>query len=139
MPQTTSPATPATFIKSVHGIRYQVTDVARAVEFYTQHLGFTPGHQQPPAFAVVSLGGTDLLLSGPGASGSRPVPGGQSQAPGGWNRIHLEVSDLAAERERLRAAGVSFRMDEIVTGPGGAQLILDDPSGNPVELFQPRR
>ena len=138
MPQTTSPATPATFIKSVHGIRYQVTDVARAVEFYTQHLGFTPGHQQPPAFAVVSLGGTDLLLSGPGASGSRPVPGGQSQAPGGWNRIVLRVSDLPGGIAALKSAGVRFR-NEMETGPAGRQIQIEDPDGNPIELFEPAR
>ena len=92
-----------------------------------------------PAFASVVRDGVRLLLSGDGSSGKRPLPDGRRQEAGGWNRVHLEVADLAAEVARLRAAGVFFRTNEIVTGPGGAQVILDDPSGNPVELFQPRR
>ena len=123
-------------VEGVHGIRYQVRDVARSAAFYTEHLGFTLKHQQLPAFANVSLGGTDLLLSGPGASGSRPMPDGQAQAPGGWNRVMLTVPDIAAEVARLKAAGVNFR-GEPVTGPAGTLAILDDPSGNPIELWQP--
>lgn len=139
MPQTSaSPATPSTFIKGVHGIRYQVKDVDRSVAFYTQHLGFTPGHQQPPAFAVVSLGDTHLLLSGPGASGSRPMPGGQHQKPGGWNRIVLRVADLPGCIDALTSAGLRFR-NEMETGPAGSQIQIEDPDGNPIELFEPRR
>ena len=121
------------------GVRYIIDDVPAAVRFYTAHLGFELEHDASPAFASVVRDGVRLLLSGDGSSGKRPLPDGRQQAPGGWNRVHLEVEDLAAEVERLRQAGVAFRMDEIVTGPGGAQIILDDPSGNPVELFQPRR
>jgi glyoxylase I family protein len=138
MPQTASPATPAAFIESIHGIRYQVKDVDRSVAFYTEHLGFARGHQQPPAFAVVSLGDTDLLLSGPGASGSRPMPGGQNQAPGGWNRIVLRVLDLPGCIAALKSAGVRFR-NEMETGPAGRQIQIEDPDGNPIELFERRR
>jgi glyoxylase I family protein len=126
------------FIKTVHGVRYQVKDVARAVAFYTQHLGFTLEHQQLPAFASVSLEGTQILLSGPGASGSRRMPSGQSQEPGGWNRIVLKVSDLPALIDALKNAGVPFR-NEMETGPGGRQIQVEDPDGNPVELFEPAR
>lgn len=118
-------------------VRYMIDDVPAAMEFYKTLLGFTLEHDASPAFASVVRDGVRLLLSGEGSSGKRPLPDGRQQAPGGWNRIHLEVSDLAAEVERLRRAGVRFRMDDIITGPGGAQIILDDPSGNPVELFQP--
>jgi glyoxylase I family protein len=139
MPQTTaSPATSHAFIKNVHGIRYQVKDVARSVAFYTQHLGFTLQHQQLPAFASVSLGDVQILLSGPGASGSRPLPGGQSQKPGGWNRVVLRVSDLPGCIAALKSAGVRFR-NEMETGPGGGQIQIEDPDGNPIELFEPRR
>lgn len=138
MAQTASAATAAPFVKNVHGIRYQVTDVARSVAFYTQHLGFTPGHQQLPAFAVVSLGDTDLLLSGPGASGSRPLPGGQSQEPGGWNRVVLRVVDLPGCVAALKTVGVRFR-NEMESGPAGRQIQVDDPDGNPIELFEPAR
>jgi catechol 2,3-dioxygenase-like lactoylglutathione lyase family enzyme len=120
-------------------VRYIIDDVPKAIQFYTTLLGFTLEHDASPAFASVVRDGVRLLLSGDGSSGKRPLPDGRRQLPGGWNRIHLEVADLAAESERLRAAGVLFRMEQIVSGPGGAQLILDDPSGNPVELFQPRR
>jgi glyoxylase I family protein len=119
-----------------HGVRYQVTDVARSVEFYTRHLGFTLGHQQPPAFAAVSLEDLTLLLSGPGASGSRPMPDGRRQEAGGWNRIVLRVSDLAARIKTLRDAGLTFR-NEMEVGPGGRQIQLLDPDGNPIELFEP--
>jgi catechol 2,3-dioxygenase-like lactoylglutathione lyase family enzyme len=119
-------------------VRYMVDDVDAAVAFYTTHLGFTVISQTPPAFADVARGDLRLLLSGPTSSAGRPMPDGRQPAPGGWNRIHLIVDDLPGEVHRLRAAGVHFRND-IVTGPGGSQILLDDPSGNAVELFQPRR
>ena len=121
------------------GVRYMINDVPAAVRFYTDLLGFTLEHDASPAFAAVSRGGVRLLLSGDGSSGKRPLADGRRPVPGGWNRIHLTVDDIAAEVERLRAAGVPFRTEEIVTGPGGDQVVLDDPSGNPVELFQSRR
>jgi catechol 2,3-dioxygenase-like lactoylglutathione lyase family enzyme len=120
-------------------VRYMIDDVPTALHFYTALLGFTVEQDASPAFASVVRDGVRLLLSGDGSSGKRPLPDGRRQVPGGWNRVHLEVADLAAEVERLRSAGVPFRTEEIVTGPGGSQVILDDPSGNPVELFQPRR
>jgi len=123
---------------SVHGVRYQVTDVARSAAFYTDHLGFKLEHQQLPAFASVSLGEFTLLLSGPGASGSRPMPGGESQTPGGWNRVVLRVADLSAQIDVLKKAGVKFR-NEMETGPGGRQIQVADPDGNPIELFEPAR
>ena len=126
------------FIEGVHGIRYQVKDVARSVAFYSTHLGFTVVHQQLPAFASMSLGDTEILLSGPGASGSRPMPDGKPQEPGGWNRIVLKVKDLPAFIETLKKAGVRFR-NEMETGPGGMQIQVEDPDGNPVELFEPAR
>ena len=135
---TTAPHAERALIKGVHGVRYQVKDVARAVEFYTRHLGFTVQHQQLPAFASVALDHTTLLLSGPGASGSRPLPDGQEQVPGGWNRIVLQVSDLPACIAACRAAGVGFR-NEMETGPGGRQIQIVDPDGNPIELFEPAR
>ena len=121
------------------GVRYMIDDVPEAIAFYTNVLGFTLEHDASPAFAAVSRDQVRLLLSGEGSSGKRPLADGRHQEPGGWNRIHLEVDDLEAEVERLRAADVPFRTDEIVSGPGGAQVIIDDPSGNPIELFQPRR
>jgi glyoxylase I family protein len=127
---------PRTFVKEIHGIRYQVKDIARSVEFYTQRLGFTLAHQHPPAFATVSLGEVDLLLSGPEASGSRPMPGGQQQQPGGWNRMVLRVKDLPAFITELKKAGLRFR-NEMETGPAGRQIQLEDPDGNAVELFEP--
>ena len=134
-----SPATARhPMVDGVHGIRYQVRDVARAVTFYTEHLGFTLKHQQLPAFANVTLGDASLLLSGPGASGSRPMPDGQAQAPGGWNRVVLRVRDLAAFIEILKAAGVRVR-NEMESGPGGRQIQVEDPDGNPIELFEPAR
>jgi glyoxylase I family protein len=123
-------------INAVHGFRYQVTDVARAVAFYTERLGFTLKHQQLPAFANVSLGDTDILLSGPGASGSRQMPNGQRQEPGGWNRVVLRVTDLPACIAALKRASVTFR-NEMEVGPGGRQIQIEDPDGNPLELFEP--
>lgn len=120
-------------------IRYMIDDVPGAIAFYTTILGFTLAHDASPAFAAVLRDGVRLLLSGEGSSGKRPLPDGRRQVPGGWNRMHLQVTDLAAEVERLRAAGVAFRTSEIVSGPGGAQVIIDDPSGNPIELFEPRQ
>jgi catechol 2,3-dioxygenase-like lactoylglutathione lyase family enzyme len=117
-------------------VRYMVDDVDTAVDFYTGHLAFTVRMSAAPAFADVVRGKLRLLLSGPKSSAGRPMPDGTEPAPGGWNRIHLIVSDIAAEVDRLRAAGVTFRND-IVTGPGGQQILLEDPSGNVVELFQP--
>jgi catechol 2,3-dioxygenase-like lactoylglutathione lyase family enzyme len=114
-----------------------VDDVAAAVAFYTTHLGFTLLTDQGPAFADVQLGDLRLLLAGPQSSAARPMPDGRKPTPGGWNRIHLIVDDIEREVARLRGAGVPFRND-IVRGPGGAQILVDDPSGNPIELFQPR-
>ena len=121
---------------SAHGVRYQVNDVERAVVFYTGHLGFTLERQQLPAFASVALGGLTLLLSGPGASGSRPMPDGVAQRPGGWNRIVVRVTDLHRRIDALKNAGVTFR-NQVEAGPGGQQILLEDPDGNPIELFQP--
>lgn len=129
---------PRAHIKGVHGVRYLVKDVARSVAFYTQHLGFTLEHQQLPAFAAVSLGGAYLLLSGPDASGSRRMPNGQTQEPGGWNRVVLKVADLPALIDTLKTARLHFR-NEMETGPGGKQIQVEDPDGNPVELFEPAR
>jgi glyoxylase I family protein len=124
------------FVENVHGTRYQVKDVARSVGFYTAHLGFKLEHQQLPAFASVSLGDALILLSGPGASGSRPMPNGQRQEPGGWNRVVLKVTDLPGCIAELKKAGVRFR-NEMETGPGGRQIQVEDPDGNPIELFEP--
>jgi glyoxylase I family protein len=124
------------FVQGVHGVRYQVTDVARSVAFYTKHLGFTLEHQQLPAFASVSLGDATILLSGPEASGSRPMPNGERQEPGGWNRVVIRVSDLPAFIEVLKKTDLRFR-NEMETGPGGKQIQIEDPDGNPVELFEP--
>lgn len=120
---------------TVH-VRYLVDDVQAAADFYTTYLGFTPGTAFPPAFADVRRGNLRLLLSGPASSAGRPMPDGRTPHPGGWNRIHLLVDDIDAEVARLRAAGVGFRSD-VVKGPGGRQIVLDDPAGNPVELFEP--
>ncbi len=117
-------------------VRYMVDDVDSAVEFYTKHFGFTLGTNAPPAFADVVRGHLRVLLSGPQSSAGRPMPDGRNPGPGGWNRIEFVVDDIAAEVERLRAEGVRFRND-IVTGPGGKQILIEDPSGNPIELFQP--
>ena len=121
---------------STVSVRYMVDDVEAALDFYTTHLGFEPLTSAAPAFADVKRGNLRLLLSGPASSAGRPMPDGRQPTPGGWNRIHLIVDDIAAEVARLRAAGLTFRND-IVTGPGGRQILFDDPSGNPIELFQP--
>ena len=117
-------------------VRYMVDDVDASVDFYTKHLGFTLRMSAAPAFADVVRGNLRLLLSGPKSSAGRPMPDGAVPEPGGWNRIHLIVSDIVAEVDRLRATGLPFRND-VVKGPGGQQILLEDPSGNVVELFQP--
>jgi glyoxylase I family protein len=121
-----------------HGVRYQVADVQRAAEFYTTQLGFTLEHQQLPAFGAVSLGALTILLSGPGASGSRPLPGGERQNSGGSNRIVLRVKDLPTAIDQFRGAGVHFR-NAMETGPAGRQIQIEDPDGNPIEIFEPAR
>jgi glyoxylase I family protein len=136
MAHTSSDVEAPALIKGVHGIRYQTKDVARAVAFYTRRLGFTLKHQQLPAFATIALGDAHVLLSGPGASGSRPMPGGGSQEPGGWNRVVLRVSDLPACIAALKKTGVTFR-NEMEAGPAGRQIQIEDPDGNPIELFEP--
>ncbi len=123
---------------NVVSVRYMIDDVAAAVAFYTHHLGFQLEVDSVPAFASVVRGNLRLLLSGAKSSGRRPLPEGTKPVPGGWNRILLEVSDINAEATRLRAAGVKFRRDDIVSGPGGSQFWVVDPSGNLVELFQPK-
>jgi glyoxylase I family protein len=125
-----------TSVTAFHGVRYLVTDVQRAIDFYTTHLGFSLEHEQIPAFAAVACGSLKILLSGPGASGSRPLPGNKPQKPGGFNRVVLRVEDLPAVIESLRGAGVRFR-NSMETGPGGKQIQVLDPDGNPVELFEP--
>lgn len=117
-------------------VRYMVDDVDTAVDFYTEHFGFTLRSSAAPAFADIVRGHLRLLLSGPTSSAGRPMPDGRKPEPGGWNRIHFVVDDLEAEVERLRGAGVRFRND-IVTGPGGKQVLIEDPAGNPIEIFQP--
>jgi catechol 2,3-dioxygenase-like lactoylglutathione lyase family enzyme len=117
-------------------VRYMVDDVQAAIDFYTEHFGFTVNTVVLPAFADVVRGNLRLLLAGPRSSAGRPMPDGTTPAPGGWNRVLFVVEDITAEVDRLRAAGVRFRND-IVTGPGGRQILLEDPAGNPVELFQP--
>jgi glyoxylase I family protein len=123
-------------IEGMWGVRYQVRDVARSVEFYTKVLGFTLDFQNLPAFGQVSVGDLKLVLSGPGASGSRPMPDGRPQEPGGWNRVILRVKDLAARVPELKKRGVRFR-NELEVGPGGKQIQVEDPDGNAVELFEP--
>jgi glyoxylase I family protein len=126
---------PAT-VSGLYGVRYQVKDVGRSIEFYTQKLGFKLDRKHLPAFAQVSVGDFRLTLSGPGASGSRPMPDGHAQEPGGWNRVMLEVGDLAAAVAALKKVGIRFR-NEVEAGPGGKQIQLLDPDGNPLELFEP--
>lgn len=123
-------------VLSLWGVRYQVKDVKRSIDFYTRQLGFKVDMQNLPAFGQVSVGNLKLILSGPGASGSRPMPDGRQQQPGGWNRVVLQVSDLPARIETLKKAGVQFR-NEMEAGPGGKQIQIEDPDGNPLELFEP--
>jgi glyoxylase I family protein len=125
-------------IQGMWGVRYQVTDVQRSISFYTQTLGFKLDYQNPPAFGQVSIGILKLILSGPNASGSRPMPDGRKQEPGGWNRIVLQVDDLPARIVGLKQQGVTFR-NEMEVGPGGKQIQVEDPDGNPIELFEPAR
>jgi glyoxylase I family protein len=129
---------PKAFVIGFWGVRYQVEDVQRAITFYTQTLGFNLDMQHLPAFGQVSIGGLKLILSGPGASGSRPMPGGRQQQPGGWNRVLLQVEDLAARIAELKQSGVCFR-NEMEVGPGGKQIQIEDPDGNPIELFEPSK
>jgi catechol 2,3-dioxygenase-like lactoylglutathione lyase family enzyme len=117
-------------------VRYLVDDVRASIDFYTRHLGFEVRTDASPAFADVTRDGLRLLLSGSASSAGRPMADGEKPCPGGWNRIHFIVDDLEAEVTRLRDAGLSFR-NPMVTGPGGAQILLEDPSGNFIELFQP--
>jgi glyoxylase I family protein len=124
------------FVKGFWGVRYQVKDVSRSINFYTQRLGFKLDHQNLPAFGQVSTRNLKLILSGPGASGSRQMPSGQQQEPGGWNRVILEVDDLPGRIEKLKKAGLHFR-NQMESGPGGKQIQLEDPDGNPIELFEP--
>ena len=123
-------------VMGLHGVRYQVKDVNRAVAFYTEHLGFNLDRTHLPAFGQVSLGDFKLILSGPGASGSRPMPDGHEQEPGGWNRMILEVADLQERVDSLKKAGLRFR-NQMEQGPGGKQVQIEDPDGNPIELFEP--
>lgn len=131
----TQAPTPA-LVEGLWGVRYQVKDISRAVAFYTEQLGFKLEREFLPAFASVSIGDFMLILSGPGASGSRPMPDGGSQEPGGWNRIMLRVTNLADRVEALKKSGLHFRND-IEVGPGGKQIQIEDPDGNPIELFEP--
>jgi glyoxylase I family protein len=131
-----SPDTTHAFLMGLWGVRYQVRDVQRAIGFYTQTLGFKLDMQNLPAFGQVSIGGLKLILSGPGASGSRPMPDGRQQEPGGWNRVILQVQDLPARITDLKRAGARFR-NEMEVGPGGKQIQIEDPDGNPIELFEP--
>jgi glyoxylase I family protein len=123
-------------VEALWGVRYQVSDVRRSIEFYVGTLGFTLDHQRLPAFGQVSVAGLKLILSGPGASGSRPMPDGRRQEPGGWNRVVLHVRDLSACIAELARRGVRFR-NELEAGPGGKQIQIEDPDGNPIELFEP--
>ena len=124
------------FVLGLWGVRYQVKDVQRSISFYTQTLGFNLDLQNLPAFGQVSIGNLKLILSGPGASGSRPTPDGHQQEPGGWNRVVLLVKDLPARISELKSQGVRFR-NEMEAGPGGKQIQVEDPDGNPIELFEP--
>ena len=126
------------FVLGLWGVRYQVKDVQRSVAFYTQQLGLKLDQQRLPAFAQVSIGNLKLILSGPGASGSRPMPDGEKQEPGGWNRVVLKVENLTECIAALKDAGVRLR-NEMETGPGGRQIQIEDPDGNPIELFEPVR
>jgi len=117
-------------------VRYQVTDIGRSIAFYTEHLGFQPWERAGSAFASVRRGNLRLVLGGPGSSGSRPLPDGRKQEPGGWNRILIYVDELTKAIEPLRAAGVRF-LNEVEAGPGGKQILISDPDGNPIELHEP--
>ena len=136
--QDSSEKEPQSFVSGLWAVRYQVKDVARSVAFYTEQLGFKLDQKNLPAFAQVSIGNFKLILSGPGASGSRPMPDGRKQEPGGWNRVILHVADLPARIEGLKKAGLHFR-NQLEVGPGGQQIQLEDPDGNPIELFEPAR
>jgi glyoxylase I family protein len=134
--QDASEKEPQSFVLGLWAVRYQVKDVGRSVAFYTQQLGFELDQKNLPAFAQVSIGNLKLILSGPGASGSRQMPDGRQQEPGGWNRVILQVADLPARIEALKKVGLHFR-NQMETGPGGKQVQLEDPDGNPIELFEP--
>jgi len=136
--QDSSEKEPASLVLGLWGVRYQVKDVSRSIAFYTQQLGFKLDQKNLPAFAQVSIGNFKLILSGPGASGSRPMPDGRKQEPGGWNRVILHVADLPARIEALKNAGLHFR-NQMEVGPGGKQIQLEDSDGNPIELFEPAR
>jgi catechol 2,3-dioxygenase-like lactoylglutathione lyase family enzyme len=123
--------------KDMASIRYIIEDVNQAITFYTRHLGFTLEWNASPAFARVTRGDLHLLLSGPQSSGARPLPDGQRPSPGGWNRLVIEVEHLPTVIETLKQAGVPFRRDDIVRGPGGQQIWIEDPSGNLIEVFEP--
>ena len=123
------------FVVGLWGVRYQVKDVSRSIAFYTKQLGFQLDQQNLPPFGQVSAGNLKLILSGPGASGSRPMPDGRQQEPGGWNRVILQVTDLPARIEVLKKAGLHFR-NQMEVGPGGKQIQLDDPDGNPILVDQ---
>jgi glyoxylase I family protein len=125
-------------VQELWGVRYQVRDVVRSIDFYTKKLGFKLDHKHLPEFAQVSVAQLKLVLSGPGASGSRPMPDGLSQEPGGWNRVILRVANLADRIETLKNVGFHFR-NQMEIGPGGKQILLEDPDGNPIELFEPAR
>jgi len=127
---------PLPIVEELWGVRYQVKDIHRSVMFYTQQLGFKLDMQNPPAFAQVSIANLKLILSGPGASGSRPMPDGRHQEPGGWNRLILRVANLEGRIEALQKLGLHFR-NNMESGPGGKQIQLEDPDGNPIELFEP--
>ena len=129
-------SSPESFIVDLWGVRYQVKDVSRSIDFYTNRLGFKLDHKHLPAFAQVSIPSLKLILSGPGASGSRPMPDGRRQESGGWNRVVLQVTDLPAKVEALRKNGMHFR-NQLEAGPGGKQIQIEDPDGNPLELFEP--
>jgi glyoxylase I family protein len=124
------------FVLGLWGVRYQVKDVNRSIDFYTRQLGFKLDQKHPPAFAQVSVGNLKLILSGSGASGSRSMPDGRAQEPGGWNRVILHVENLATRIDALKKSGLRFR-NQMESGPGGKQIQLEDPDGNPIELFEP--
>lgn len=130
------PAPAAVASEATVTVRYQITDIEQAITFYTERLGFRLVERQGSAFAAVRRGDLRLILGGPGSSGSRPMPDGRRQEPGGWNRIVIYVDDLAPLIESLRTAGVHFR-NEVEVGPGGSQILIDDPDGNPIELHEP--